>query len=386
MKRAIWGKAAVVVAAALAIATLPACDDSYKIAVDRAVLFPVATNRDVPAAIPIELEYDVFEVPANVGGTLRVEFTSGTRYDRCTLNFDGSYLLEVKQDGGGYYVERLVPGMVPGRRAYGSVTCLRPTGLATAFSDSFTIVVRDPGGRITARPLEVFYGNTQVGATAMGQLITLTNLGTSTVSVEFTLNGPGAGSFRVVTSNCRGVPLRPGRQCSVVVGFAPTSLDAVEAALIIKSAPSRPTDSIRLIGKGVPAPVPIASISPSEVDFGSQYIGQSSSSAITVRNDGTARLIIGRMALAGDPISWFSLSAANCSDRTFGPKESCTVTVTITPQGSGSQTAELRFSSNAAGSPHAVRITGSGIPAPAPAPAPTPTPTPSCDPYHYPYC
>ncbi|MDO8308413.1 MAG: choice-of-anchor D domain-containing protein [Actinomycetota bacterium] len=384
MRRALWVKVAVAVAAALAIATLPACDDSYKINVDRAVLSPVATNRDVPAAIPIELEYDEFEVPANVGGTLRVEFTSGTRYDRCTLNFDGSYLLEVKQDGGGYYVERLVSGMVPGRRASGSVTCLRPTGLATAFSDSFTIVVRDPGGRITARPLEVFYGDTQMGATAMGQLITLTNLGTSTVSVEFNLNGPGAGSFRVVTSNCRGVPLRPGRQCSVVVGFAPTSLNAVEAALIIRSAPSRPTDSVRLIGKGVPAPVPIASISTNSLAFGTVAVGNSESRRITVKNAGTAPLSLSQLHLEYDQsIIWLFLTSDGCGGRTLAPGETCDFVITFSPQLSGPQSALLRFTSNAAGSPHDIRITGDAV---APAPAPAPTPTPSCDPYHYPYC
>ena len=82
----------------------------------------------------------------------------------------------------------------------------------------------------------------------------------------------------------------------------------------------------------------------------------------TITNTGTADLTFGASAVAisGTNSSDFAIVADSCSSQSIVPTGYCTVTYTFTPTATGSRTANLVFTDNAAGSPHTVVLTGTG--------------------------
>jgi hypothetical protein len=69
-------------------------------------------------------------------------------------------------------------------------------------------------------------------------------------------------------------------------------------------------------------------------------------------------LHIGGVVVAGADRSEFALQRDDCSNRDLGPKQSCTVTVSFTPQSAGNKTASLTLQDDSPGSPHHVSLQG----------------------------
>jgi hypothetical protein len=89
-------------------------------------------------------------------------------------------------------------------------------------------------------------------------------------------------------------------------------------------------------------------VSPLLLDYGSVPIGSKGNQTATVRNDGSAALVLGAVWLAGlDPDQFLVVAAANlCAGRTLAAGESCTVLVRFKPKTPGFKTAKLRIPSN----------------------------------------
>jgi hypothetical protein len=74
----------------------------------------------------------------------------------------------------------------------------------------------------------------------------------------------------------------------------------------------------------------------------------SSLQKVTVRNDGTASVILGGITLGGANPTHFKKPGANdlCSGKTLAPTKTCTVGVKFAPKQPGAQSATLRNPSN----------------------------------------
>jgi len=114
---------------------------------------------------------------------------------------------------------------------------------------------------------------------------------------------------------------------------------------------------------------PLVSLSPSTVAFGSQTVNSPSAGRdITLTNTGDAVLnITGNPALTTG--TQFSLTE-DCG-ATLAASAFCTITVTCTPTSVGDKTDSVSVTSNAAGSPHSVSLTCTGITSVAPTTTPT---------------
>lgn len=82
--------------------------------------------------------------------------------------------------------------------------------------------------------------------------------------------------------------------------------------------------------------------------------------SVTVTNNGNAGLTISAVGISGVNASDFAISANSCSGATLAVNSPCTVSVTFTPSTTGSETASLKFTDNAPGSPQSVGLTGTG--------------------------
>ncbi len=107
---------------------------------------------------------------------------------------------------------------------------------------------------------------------------------------------------------------------------------------------------------------PILGISPASLAFGNVPVGQTSAAqTVTLENTGSANLTFGALALSGANAAEFALGADTCSSQTLIPTATCTADVTLTPAATGARSAQLDIPSNAASSPDAVPLSGSGV-------------------------
>jgi hypothetical protein len=106
---------------------------------------------------------------------------------------------------------------------------------------------------------------------------------------------------------------------------------------------------------------PVAQLSSTSASFGSETLGLASSAqVITISNTGTAAMSISSVSLnSTNNVTDFS-PTSNCST-TLAASASCTVSIVFTPTVTGSESATLLVSDNAAGSPQSVTLTGVGV-------------------------
>ena len=104
---------------------------------------------------------------------------------------------------------------------------------------------------------------------------------------------------------------------------------------------------------------------PGSVDFGSQ-VGGSTSAAHTVTvthsgNAGSASFAIQGVTMGGTNAADFNKTSDTCSGATFQPGETCVIGVRFSPISVASSSAVLTIADNAAGNPHSVPLSGTGI-------------------------
>ena len=200
------------------------------------------------------------------------------------------------------------------------------------------------------------FGSIDVGATSGSQSVTMTNNGTTTLTITgIVLEGSDASSF-VFANNC-GTSLAAGTNCTIHGHFAPVATGALTATIKITDSASTSPQSIALSGTGLPvAPVTLSS---SSLNFPATTVGSSSSSqSVTLTNNGTATLTFTSIAVTGVDASSFVF--ANSCATTLAVAASCTIHGHFAPTSKGAQTAAITITDNASGSPQSIALTGTG--------------------------
>ena len=102
---------------------------------------------------------------------------------------------------------------------------------------------------------------------------------------------------------------------------------------------------------------PAIAFNPTTLNFGSLQTGTSSTQPVTLTNTGTATLQITQVNLTNNTGA-FSLD--NPCPASLAAGANCTVSVIFTPTQTGAQSATLRVTDNASGSPQSVPLSGTG--------------------------
>src|ERR671933_1610171 len=115
-------------------------------------------------------------------------------------------------------------------------------------------------------------------------------------------------------------------------------------------------------GGGTPTPpasAPAVALTPTSLTFAAQAIGTTSApQSITITNTGNAGLFINSAAVPNTLD--FTEVSDGCSGLTLAAGTSCSVSITFSPTGSGTRSAALTLTDNAANSPQTVPLTGTG--------------------------
>ncbi len=106
---------------------------------------------------------------------------------------------------------------------------------------------------------------------------------------------------------------------------------------------------------------PVFKATPTSWNFGLVKVGTTSAAtSFTIKNVGTANMVIGTVTLGGTSPTQFHLTTNSCSGHTLIPHATCSVAATFAPTLAGAKSAYINIPDNAAGHPHKIPLAGKG--------------------------
>lgn len=208
------------------------------------------------------------------------------------------------------------------------------------------------------------FGHVVVGVTSTGITLTLVNTGNTSLGINSpVLNGATPGDFSFV-SNCS-ASLAANASCTYIVTFLPIATGARSAIFSQSFTGGGATVTSSLSGTG-DATGSAVTFSPTAIDFGSVQTGVTSAAKTTqVNSVGTLALTIASITITGVNSADYAITSNTCgSTQPIGGF--CTVSITITPGGTGIRTASLHLIDDAPNSPQDIPLTADGVATPAP--------------------
>src|SRR5438552_3871463 len=282
-----------------------------------------------------------------------------------TLTNTGGSSVTISQanvSGSGFSVSGVPATLAAGQSANFNVTFAPPSSgavtgsvsiVSNASNSTLKITLSGTGatpGILSASSQTLSFGSVQVNGSAT-QSETLTNTGGTTITVS-QANVSGGSGFSITGLNLP-LTLIAGQSCTFGTTFAPTAAGSVTGTISLTSDASNSTLTISLSGTGtVPGQL---SVSPSTLDFSSVVIGQSKNMTATLSATGSDVTV----SSASASTSEFTLSGVSFPF-TITAGQSKAVTVTFTPQSSGTASATISFASSASNSPTSESLTGNG--------------------------
>jgi Abnormal spindle-like microcephaly-assoc'd, ASPM-SPD-2-Hydin/Beta-propeller repeat len=214
-------------------------------------------------------------------------------------------------------------------------------------------------------PSSVAFPAQSVGTTSAATTVTLTNSGTTALTMNgISIAGTNAGDF-AESDNCNaGKSLGGGASCQVNVTFQPTATGSRAGTLDISDNAAGSPQSVALSGTATQAGI---QLQPASVNFGSVTVQTTSSPVpVTVTNTGNGALAFKAIGLTGTNSAEFAIQPGgsnNCAGTnvSVAPNGTCTVNVTFTPACSNTTAAisgTLSFTDNAPASPQTISLTG----------------------------
>jgi hypothetical protein len=225
-------------------------------------------------------------------------------------------------------------------------------------TDTFTVSGK-LAGPLQTDVASVDFGHQPSGQTSGNRTVTVTNVApTATTVATIALQGANNGDFRITGGTCAGATVAPDGTCTVTVAFAPAAAGTKNAMLSITPAGGGPAALVSLTGIGDAAAAPVATVTPGVLAYGTVTAGTPSTLTTTVKNTGTAPLVVGGPTITGTGAAAYSVTANTCA--TVAPAATCTISVRYAPTALGSQVGSLVIPHNAAGGSTTVSLTATG--------------------------
>jgi len=249
------------------------------------------------------------------------------------------------------------------------------TDILNAGTASITVTSPTPGGgtstavnltitgtpQASLNPTALTFANTNVGTAMTSQDITLSNSGTGPLTISsIAVGGTNAGDF-TATNTC-GNSLAKNTSCAISVTFKPTAAGNRSATIAVTDNAAGSPHIATLAGVGAALPAPVVSLTPASLTFSAVAGTTTAAQTATLTNTGNAALSISSIKLTGTNSSAFA--ETNTCGSSLDVGANCTISITFTAPSAGSFTASLSVADNAAGTPHAVNLNGTGTPPP----------------------
>jgi len=215
-------------------------------------------------------------------------------------------------------------------------------------------------GSASVSPTSYSWASVAVGGKGGQKIVTLTNSGTSTLSISgLSLTGTNPGDFEIFSKTC-GSSLAASASCTANIIFGPTASGDRYATLNFNDSASNSPQTVALSGYAPGGASGSVSASPASVTFGSTAVGSSSSAQTATLSNGTSSSItIGSVSISGTNAGDFSIASQTCGT-SLAASASCTASIVFKPTATGTRTATLSFADSASNSPQTVSLSGTG--------------------------
>jgi hypothetical protein len=185
------------------------------------------------------------------------------------------------------------------------------------------------------------FGPVMVG-TSFSRTVTVTNCGTSSLSISSIASSSAAYAVPAVGNHCLSA-VAPNLTCTFDLVFAPTNAGNFFASLTLAANTLSPQTIVGLFGTGT---VPIIQLNTSSMTFDPLFIGQTGSKVLAVIvNAGQAPLVIDAAHTTTSPNPTFTMQ--NGCTQPVPPTQSCALFLTFTaPNSPGTTVGTLSIASN----------------------------------------
>jgi YVTN family beta-propeller protein len=209
-------------------------------------------------------------------------------------------------------------------------------------------IVALPPARSLAVDGALRFPDQAVGTSSTGRSVTLVNTTSSTVSItDLSVSGDFS-----VADTC--TTIAPRLTCSPRVVFTPSAVGERAGTLTIRALTETAPYVVALSGLGVFNAVPQITLSLARLGFGNTLLGIPSTARVTLTNVGQVPVAIENFVASGDYL------VSNTCGVSIAVAASCSIDVSFYPRHTGAQLGTLELRTNAAGSPHAVQLSGTG--------------------------
>jgi len=233
---------------------------------------------------------------------------------------------------------------VPGPRT-GTLTL---TDNATNSPQTVTLSGTGLAAVVSLSATSLTFSGQALSTQSASQTITLTNSGSVALAP---LAISASGDF-AQTNTCGG-SVAPSANCIISVTFTPTGVGPRSGALTLTDNAMNSPQSVSLSGTGQ---APLVSLSPTSLTFSGQTVStQSAPQTVTVTNSGNVTLSSLTIARTGN------FSETNTCPASLSAGANCTISVTFSPLGAGSQSGTITVTDNAANSPQTIPLSGTGM-------------------------
>ena len=209
----------------------------------------------------------------------------------------------------------------------------------------------DPSSAVQLSQNSLTFGNQPTNTTSAPNTVYLVNQGSSVVT---TSTVTVVGDF--LSSGCDNTYVYPRGSCALAVYFKPTATGTRTGSVTIADNATGSPRTIALSGNGV-TPFPISTVTPSNLVFGNQNVGTTSSAqTVVINNSGTANLNVSTIVSS---LPDFVVSSGCIG--AISPGYSCQFSVSFAPQSTGTITGSLQITDDASGSPRTISLSGNGV-------------------------
>ena len=227
-------------------------------------------------------------------------------------------------------------------------------------TSEFSARYRSP---LSISPASLAPFNVVAGAPATFQTFTVTNTSGANLTFNAIPYALPAGGYVIGTESCANATLVPMGTCSYQIGFASAMAGTFGGNASLNVAQGGVTTIYQQAASAAATVVPVPGFSPSAAsfNFGNVLLTTvATPQSLIITNTGAANLNVTGVTLTGASPSDYSVSATPCP-MPIPPLTTCVVPIGFTPLGQGVRNALLNIASDAAGSPHVINLTGTGI-------------------------
>ncbi|HEV2424698.1 MAG TPA: choice-of-anchor D domain-containing protein [Terriglobia bacterium] len=210
---------------------------------------------------------------------------------------------------------------------------------------------------VTLSTSTIAFGNQALGGTSAAQTVTVTNAGTTALTISSVAVSGAFSESSTDNGDCVKAPLQATTSCTIAIDFTPVVAGSTIGALTVTDNAVGSPQVVLLTGTGLAEPA--VSLSPTTLTFASQVVNTTSAAQlITITNTGSASLTVSTVTVTGPFTETNTCSAA------VAPSALCTVSVTFAPTAGGGALGTLTITDNAPSSPQTVSLTGTGTASP----------------------